>query len=113
MYVHNAHNAPHLLNSLESFLSEQPNQESFRLWVTCQTTTKVLPVRLLQNSVKAVVDTPKVRLVYCVDSFRLWVTCQTTTKVLPVRLLQNSVKAVVDTPKVRIVFVFWFSNIGI
>ena len=49
-------------------LCRQPNQESFRLWVTCQTTTKVLPVRLLQNSVKAVVDTPKVRDVYCAGS---------------------------------------------
>lgn len=61
MYLHNAHNAPNVLNSLESFLVENPNPEGFRLWVACQADPEVIPVRLLQNSIKAVVDTPKVR----------------------------------------------------
>lgn len=62
MYLHNAHNAPNVLNSLESFLVEKPNPEGFRLWVACQADPEVIPVRLLQNSIKAVVDTPKVQL---------------------------------------------------
>ena len=60
MYIHNAHNAPGVLNSLESFLGEKPNPEGFRLWVACQADPDIIPVRLLQNSIKAVVDSPKV-----------------------------------------------------
>lgn len=60
MYIHNAHNAPSVLTSLGSFLTERPNPEGFRLWVASQANPEVIPVRLLQNSIKAVVDTPKV-----------------------------------------------------
>ncbi|XP_052708586.1 uncharacterized protein LOC128183562 isoform X10 [Crassostrea angulata] len=69
VYLHNAHNAPNVLNSLESFLVEKPNPEGFRLWVACQADPEVIPVRLLQNSIKAVVDTPKVMKDSMIRSF--------------------------------------------
>lgn len=63
--LHNAHNCPHLLNAVETVLAEcaPPNlspEHTFRLWISSKVVPEVLPVRLLQNSVKVVISSPKV-----------------------------------------------------
>jgi len=62
--LHNAHNAPAMLLALESILEElvaganpDPN---FRVWISAQALKDVLPNRLIQNSVRTIIDTPKV-----------------------------------------------------
>ena len=65
--LHNAHNCPHLLNAVESLLAESvpvnsQSDQTFRLWITSKAVPEVLPVRLIQNSVKTVIDSPKVSL---------------------------------------------------
>ena len=67
MLLHNAHNCPHLLNSVETLLSESmsassQSDQTFRLWITSKAVPEVLPVRLVQNSVKIVINSPKVGL---------------------------------------------------
>ena len=64
LLLQNAHNAPHLLLLLESIMEEcaaaaTPDTQ-FRIWMACQAVPEALPVRMLQNSVKAIIDTPKV-----------------------------------------------------
>ncbi|KAK6987321.1 dynein heavy chain 5 axonemal, partial [Biomphalaria glabrata] len=60
--LHNAHNSPRLLNSLESILNEgtDPSDSNFRLWVSSHVDTNNIPVRFLQNSLRLFVDSPKV-----------------------------------------------------
>ncbi|XP_076466964.1 uncharacterized protein LOC143298129 [Babylonia areolata] len=63
--LHNAHNCPHLLNALESLLAEvapsiPQTDQTFRLWITSKAVPEVLPVRLIQNSVKIIINSPKV-----------------------------------------------------
>lgn len=59
--LHNAHNAQNLLNSLEAILAEDKNTDSqFRLWITSEVNVTTIPISLLQNSIRAVIDTPKV-----------------------------------------------------
>ena len=65
--LHNAHNCPHLLNAVETLLVESlptssQSDQTFRLWVTTKAIPEVLPVRLIQNSVKIVINSPKVNL---------------------------------------------------
>ncbi|XP_041355189.1 dynein gamma chain, flagellar outer arm-like isoform X3 [Gigantopelta aegis] len=75
--LHNAHNATSLLSSIESLLAENPEQTDpqFRLWLSSQvpSTSKSgdinIPVRLLQNSVRAIIDSPKVMKDSLVRSF--------------------------------------------
>ncbi|OWF37572.1 Dynein heavy chain 5, axonemal [Mizuhopecten yessoensis] len=68
--LHNAHNSPHLMNNLEAILLEETNPDStFRLWITSKVDTTALPLRLLQNSIKAVIDTPKVMKDSLIRSF--------------------------------------------
>ena len=64
LLLQNAHSAPHLLLLLESIMEEcaaaaTPDTQ-FRIWMACQAVPEALPVRMLQNSVKAIIDTPKV-----------------------------------------------------
>ncbi|BFZ10055.1 hypothetical protein BsWGS_13094 [Bradybaena similaris] len=68
--LHNAHNSPHLLSSIESVLYEGLHQcdSSFRLWISCHARS-IIPVNLLQNSVKIFVDCPKVMRDSLVRSF--------------------------------------------
>ncbi|CAL1527205.1 unnamed protein product [Lymnaea stagnalis] len=60
--LHNAHNCPRLLNALESILNEgaQECDANFRLWVTSHVDSTCVPVRLIQNSLRVFVDSPKV-----------------------------------------------------
>lgn len=62
--LHNAQNAPHLLLALESIIEELSSgitpDPQFRVWISCQAVAEVLPVRLLQNSVRTILDSPKV-----------------------------------------------------
>ncbi|XP_052807484.1 dynein axonemal heavy chain 5-like isoform X7 [Mya arenaria] len=71
--LNNAHNAPSLLLSLESILEELTSgtspEPNFRVWISSQALNDVLPVRLLQNSVRAVIDSPKVMKDSLVRSF--------------------------------------------
>ncbi|KAK3577475.1 hypothetical protein CHS0354_032326 [Potamilus streckersoni] len=61
VFLQNAHNAPNLLLNLDSIMAECENPDSnFRIWIASQADASVLPVRLLQNSVKVVIETPKV-----------------------------------------------------
>ncbi|XP_067674368.1 uncharacterized protein [Haliotis asinina] len=72
--LHNAHNSPHLLNAMETMLVETAATQAdsqFRLWISAQTNNSMLPVRLIQNSVKVVIDTPKVMKDSLVRSF-MW-----------------------------------------
>lgn len=63
--LHNAHNAQNLLNSLEAILAEDKNTDSqFRLWITSEVNVTTIPISLLQNSIRAVIDTPKVNHVF-------------------------------------------------
>lgn len=66
--LHNAQNAPQLLLSLESILEElsatTPPDPQFRVWISSQAIPEALPVRLIQNSVRTILDSPKVCLVY-------------------------------------------------
>jgi dynein heavy chain len=62
--LRNGHSAPHLLSSLESIFTEYVHNDGqvdpqFRCWVTAEGTPSI-PVRLLQASVKVMVDIPKV-----------------------------------------------------
>ncbi|XP_030850579.1 dynein heavy chain 8, axonemal isoform X3 [Strongylocentrotus purpuratus] len=70
-----AHNATHLLNSLETLLQENDNKQGgespFRVWISAQVSRNI-PVRLLQYGVKVVIDTPKIvkeSLLRAVSSF--------------------------------------------
>ncbi|XP_071504103.1 dynein axonemal heavy chain 5-like [Diadema antillarum] len=70
-----AHNAPNLLNALETLLQENDNKQGgespFRLWISAQISRNI-PVRLLQYAVKVVIDTPKIvkeSLLRAVSSF--------------------------------------------
>ncbi|KAL5010133.1 hypothetical protein ScPMuIL_012438 [Solemya velum] len=73
LLLHNAHNAPHMLNNLEAIFGEQTNVDpQFRLWVSAQTHPNNLPVTLLQNSAKAVIDTPKTMKDNLIRSFSLF-----------------------------------------
>ncbi|XP_041462850.1 dynein heavy chain 8, axonemal-like [Lytechinus variegatus] len=70
-----AHNATHLLNSLETLLQENDNKQGgespFRVWISAQV-SRSIPVRLLQYAVKVVIDTPKIvkeSLLRAVSSF--------------------------------------------
>ena len=64
LQLQNAHNAPHLLLLLESMMEEYSTaatpDSQFRIWISAQAIPEAIPVRMLQNSVKALVDTPKV-----------------------------------------------------
>ncbi|XP_025098007.1 LOW QUALITY PROTEIN: dynein gamma chain, flagellar outer arm-like [Pomacea canaliculata] len=65
VFLHNAHNCPHLLNSVETLLAESlpassQTDQTFRLWITMKALADGIPVRLLQNSIKAVISLPKV-----------------------------------------------------
>ena len=62
--LHNSHNSPTLMSGLEAILDEDPDaiDPNFRIWITSSVNTTALPVRLLQNSIKTVIDTPKVRV---------------------------------------------------
>ncbi|KAL4232681.1 hypothetical protein ACF0H5_007369 [Mactra antiquata] len=71
--LHNAQNAPHLLLGLESIIEELSQgitpDPSFRVWISCQAVADVLPVRLLQNSVRTILDSPKMMKDSLVRSF--------------------------------------------
>ncbi|XP_060567478.1 dynein axonemal heavy chain 5-like [Ruditapes philippinarum] len=71
--LHNAQNAPQLLLSLESILEElsatTPPDPQFRVWISSQAIPEVLPVRLIQNSVRTILDSPKVMKDSIVRSF--------------------------------------------
>ncbi|XP_053397319.1 dynein axonemal heavy chain 5-like isoform X6 [Mercenaria mercenaria] len=71
--LHNAQNAPQLLLSLESILEEisasTPPDPQFRVWISCQAIPEVLPIRLIQNSVRTILDSPKVMKDSIVRSF--------------------------------------------
>ncbi|ESO89151.1 hypothetical protein LOTGIDRAFT_229063 [Lottia gigantea] len=69
--LHNAHNAGGLLLIIEQLLSEGSQQcdQQFRLWISSQTTPQIIPNRLLQQSVKTVIDTPKTMRDSLVRSF--------------------------------------------
>ncbi|XP_064629693.1 uncharacterized protein LOC135488785 isoform X2 [Lineus longissimus] len=58
--LQNAHNAPNLLGSLESFLSEVEEEvdPNFRCWVSVQMDEPV-PTRVLQSMLRIVVDAPR------------------------------------------------------
>ena len=59
--LHNAHNAPQLIQTISSLLSEASDvHSSFRLWLTSEVTCFDLPTSLLHTSVRIVVDVPKV-----------------------------------------------------
>ena len=64
--LQNAHNAPNLLLALESILDEiasaAPPDSMFRIWIASQALAEALPVRLIQNCVRTITDTPKVCL---------------------------------------------------
>ncbi|CAG5121560.1 unnamed protein product, partial [Candidula unifasciata] len=70
--LHNAHNSPHLLGLVESILQEglQQCDPSFRLWISSHVKSPV-PVHVLQNSVKVVVDSPQVMRDSLMRSFTL------------------------------------------
>ncbi|XP_070190368.1 uncharacterized protein [Littorina saxatilis] len=62
--LHNAHNCPHLLNAMESLLADcapsgLQSDNTFRLWITSKAAPEMLPVRLMQNSVKIFINSPK------------------------------------------------------
>ncbi|RDD45872.1 Dynein heavy chain 5, axonemal [Trichoplax sp. H2] len=57
--LHNAHYAPHLLNTLNTILSDTKQIDpSFRLWISSKPNT-ILSHQLLQSSIKLVVEPPK------------------------------------------------------
>ncbi|GFN75495.1 dynein beta chain, ciliary [Plakobranchus ocellatus] len=60
--LHNSHNCPHLLNALEAILAEGSQQcdSNFRLWVSYHITATSVPIRLVQNSLRVFVDSPKI-----------------------------------------------------
>ncbi|XP_059166583.1 dynein axonemal heavy chain 8-like [Physella acuta] len=60
--LHNAHNCPRLLSSLESILNESIQQcdPNFRLWISSHVSSSNIPVRLLQNTIRVYIDSPKV-----------------------------------------------------
>ncbi|XP_035829673.1 dynein heavy chain 5, axonemal isoform X2 [Aplysia californica] len=59
--LHNAHNSHHLLNATEAILNEglAQSDSNFRLWISSHVDATSIPVRLLQNSLRVYVDSPK------------------------------------------------------
>ncbi|XP_023932050.1 dynein heavy chain 8, axonemal-like [Lingula anatina] len=60
--LHNAHNSPHLLQNIEAILEENLDtmDPQFRCWISVQAGHPNVPVRILQNTVKVLVDSPKI-----------------------------------------------------
>ena len=45
---------------MEEYSTAATPDSQFRIWISAQAIPEAIPVRMLQNSVKALVDTPKV-----------------------------------------------------
>ncbi|KAK6187606.1 hypothetical protein SNE40_005595 [Patella caerulea] len=68
--LHNAHNAPNLMLSIEVLLHENSHvDQQFRLWISSQALPQIIPDRLLQHSVKSLIDSPKTMRDSLVRSF--------------------------------------------
>ncbi|XP_052089132.1 uncharacterized protein LOC127725852 isoform X10 [Mytilus californianus] len=68
--LNNAHNAPNVLKSLETVMTENPKPDhNFRVWITCRIKPDYIPTRMLQNSVKCVIDSPRVMKDSLIRSF--------------------------------------------
>ncbi|XP_066278010.1 uncharacterized protein [Branchiostoma lanceolatum] len=83
LLLHNAHNALHFLQSLDTALQEKklPADSNFRLWVSAQPHPK-LCIHLLQHAIKVVVDTPMMMRDHMVRSMQ-WIepeTLKTSTR---------------------------------
>ncbi|KAI8520697.1 hypothetical protein Bbelb_004510 [Branchiostoma belcheri] len=83
LLLHNAHNALHFLQTLDTTLQEKklPADSNFRLWVSAQPHPK-LPIHLLQHAIKVVVDTPMMMRDHMVRSMQ-WIepeTLKTSTR---------------------------------
>lgn len=49
----------------ESAPASMQSDQPFRLWITSKMMPEVLPVRLLQNSIKVIINSPKVSCKIC------------------------------------------------
>ena len=54
---------------MEEYATAATPDSQFRVWIAAQAAPEALPVRMLQNSVKALVDTPKVCSFYYPQDF--------------------------------------------